>query len=156
MFPNAALAKLCDVIIKSEFIRNHRLEPTIGSKEGRELLKQIEDMPGHPPMASQDPDDSIYVLFVSDPSNKCLICGKTKNSPSMLGCVRRHLDHRPFRCAGKSGGCKSCPENDVYVVLSPLPNLTDYVCSLDASTSTDKKANQAICHFTVLMGLGVL
>jgi hypothetical protein len=48
-------------------------------------------------------------MFLEKGSNKCLFCGEYKSVLSRaVGCVRRHLEHRPFVCDGLS--CELCDE----------------------------------------------
>ncbi|KAG8838960.1 hypothetical protein FRC18_001779 [Serendipita sp. 400] len=54
---------------------------------------------------------SIFSLFVDMNTKMCLFCDKTHGSVErVIGCVRKHLGHRPFVCRGAKDGCKSCTE----------------------------------------------
>jgi hypothetical protein len=105
-FPNEALAKLLPLIVGSSFISAHQLEPTIDSEEGQALLSEIVYFTDCPPRALQISNLSIFTLMVDFSSRKCLICGSSKTSiDRAVGCIRSHLDHRPFVCGGGGSIC---------------------------------------------------
>lgn len=100
--PDEHLRALLDRILESEFLQNHQQEPTSDSLEGYTFLSDI-------PMHAGVPDGSIYLAFIEQSANRCLMCGNVKDCISRaLGCVRRHLDHRPYHCPGSLGDCRKC------------------------------------------------
>jgi hypothetical protein len=108
-FPSEARARLLDLIIQASFIKAHQLEPSIDSSEGQVLLKNVWDLPDCPPMAFQKSNLSIFALLIDLNVRRCLICGSAKSSlDRAIGCVRSHLDHRPFVCGGEPAGCFRC------------------------------------------------
>jgi hypothetical protein len=110
-FPNEACAKLLEFISQSTFIGSNQLEPSIDSDEGQRLLKNIRDMSDCPPMAFQKSNLSIFALLVDINSRRCLICNSAKSSlDRAIGCVRSHLNHRPFVCGGEPAGCVRCKD----------------------------------------------
>ena len=111
IFPNNALAKLLSLLAGSLFVSTHQPEPTIDSADGQALLSQIACIPDCPSTASQKTHISIYVLLLDIPKRKCLLCGSSKSSlDRAIGCVRSHLNHRPFVCGVQSACCTPCRE----------------------------------------------
>jgi len=111
IFPSEACARLFGLITQSHFIKAHQLEPSIDSSEGQALLKNVWNLSDCPPMASQKSNLSIFALLVDLNARRCLICGSTKISlDRAIGCVRSHLDHRPFVCGGEPAGCARCKD----------------------------------------------
>ncbi|KAG8819598.1 hypothetical protein FRC19_009672 [Serendipita sp. 401] len=54
---------------------------------------------------------SIYSVFVDPNAKACLFCDKAHRSiERTIGCVRKHLGHRPFACRGEIDGCNSCTD----------------------------------------------
>jgi hypothetical protein len=105
-FPNEACARLLDLIIEAHFIKTHQLEPSIDSREGQALLRNVWNLPGCPPMAFQKSNLSIFALSVDLYGCRCLICGSAKTSlDRAIACVHSHFDHRPFVCGGGPVGC---------------------------------------------------
>jgi len=112
IFPNEALARLLSLTSLSPFVLNHRLEPTVDSEEGQALIQNIRYLPDCPTTALQWSTLSIFTLFVNFQHRRCLLCGSKKTSlERAVGCVRSHLDHRPFICGIHSVRCASCNIN---------------------------------------------
>ena len=119
--PDNRLRSLLDRVIEAPFIRDHQLEPTQDSIEG--WLIMDDDLIDHGSSSTHSPAPcgSIYRLFISGSEHMCLFCGSKRGGLSRaLGCVRRHLDHRPFRCQGKLGGCNTCHDKYVSVVKKTI------------------------------------
>jgi hypothetical protein len=107
--PNERLRSLLDRVLEASFIRDHQLEPTQDSIEGR--LFMGDDFIDHESSSTHSPalSGSIYCLFISGAKHMCLFCRKPRGGISRaLGCVRGHLGHRPFHCQGISAGCTAC------------------------------------------------
>lgn len=103
--PSPALRKLLDDILTSSFVRFDTLEPLIGDYFGILFLLEVQYLPGCPSTIDSSQKDSLYTLFIKRPGNICLLCGKSTTCLNRaLGCVRAHLQHRPFKCTG----CLSC------------------------------------------------
>jgi hypothetical protein len=104
------------LIIKSKFYIEDLLEPTVDSDEAKAMFLEVQDwdiLPG-----SRSRGKSIYYVFIEGGSNRCRFCGAQKTSLyRVLGCVRSHLNHRPFQCSGSDMGCKICPSEAGYVHL---------------------------------------
>jgi hypothetical protein len=110
-FPNTARRSLLDLITQASFLKTHQNEPSIDSADGQALLMNMWDLSDCPPMAFQKSSLSIFALLVDVDSRTCLICGSSKTSlDRAIGCVRSHLDHRPFVCGGASVGCSRCQD----------------------------------------------
>jgi hypothetical protein len=112
--PDERLRALLDRVLGASFIRDHQLEPTQDSIEGRMIMG---DNHGFSSNHSPAPCGSIYRLFLSGDEHTCLFCGSIRGSISRaVGCVRRHLGHRPFHCQGRLGGCTTCHEEYVSMI----------------------------------------
>lgn len=110
---NTALIKLFLLIMESPFIRAHEMEPTIDSQDGQALLKQVQCLPDCPRNLFDLSESSVLTLFAAHPIFRCLICGNPKQSMTRVtGCIRSHLDHRPYACHGDAG-CETCPKDRV-------------------------------------------
>ena len=117
-FPNnAALRGFLDCLLHSLFIHNQDPEPLFTDDYGRYVLHQAARLQGCPQLDFSNPRQSILTVLVGK-SNRgrphCLICGNIRGSlPRILGCVRSHLQFKPFRCNGE--GCLSCNSVTGYV-----------------------------------------
>jgi hypothetical protein len=112
--PNVALRKLLDCILHSTFIHDQACEPRITDDYSKYVLRQISDLIGCPRIDFSMSKQSLFTLFVGKSGLRpcCLICDKSRESiPRTLGCVRSHLQHKPFRCEG----CQSCNEKNGFV-----------------------------------------
>lgn len=106
------VTRLRDLMLNSEFVQSGQLEPTIGSEEGGLFLKQIENELGHPPAVTHNNTLSIFTLLCC--GFRCLLCGDTKRSTQRaVGCIRSHLNHRPFVCKGRSDKCIACAKTSM-------------------------------------------
>jgi hypothetical protein len=122
--PDNRLRYLLDRVIGAPFIRDHQLEPTQDSIEG--WLIMGDDFIDHGPSFTHSPAPygSIYRLFISGDGYMCLFCGSKRDGLSRaLGCVRRHLGHRPFQCQGRPGGCATCDGAYVFILDNSLSSL---------------------------------
>jgi hypothetical protein len=109
IYPNPYLRSCLDRLLQSRFYRENDHEPTIGSLEGDLILGGIPTMLALSPLLMWRIGESIYIAFIDIAERRCLLCGTVKRSiPIALSCVRSHLNHKPFRCPGKSSGCNLC------------------------------------------------
>jgi hypothetical protein len=121
--PDERLRSLLDRVLEASFIRDHQLEPTQDSVEGWLIMGDDFIDHGSSSTYSPAPCGSIYRPFISGAEHMCLFCGSTRGGISRaLGCVRRHLGHRPFPCKGRLGDCTTCP--DEYVSVAEKTILT--------------------------------
>jgi hypothetical protein len=125
--PSVALRKLLDYILHSAFLHNQECEPLMADDYSKYVLRQIANLQGCPAIDLSSTKKSLLTLFVgkSGPRPCCLICGKSKGTiPRTLGCVRSHLQLKPFRC----GGCQLCNPRSGYVHPACISCLfkTDY------------------------------
>ncbi|KAG9031083.1 hypothetical protein FS842_004305, partial [Serendipita sp. 407] len=104
--PDPDRRNLFETVLKSEFYSEQKLEPVLGTLDATIILSSA----GTPALANDAPPNvSIFVLFIDREENMCLICGKTCAAlERLLGCVRRHFNHRPFSCGGGTEGCATC------------------------------------------------
>jgi len=101
-----ALGLLLSLIQTSEFIANHELEPTVD--QARALLLTVNNQTGVWLGKHARGRDSIYSLFVDRGSNTVWLCPHSQGNLSRaVGHIRSILNHRPFPCLGRSGGCAS-------------------------------------------------
>jgi hypothetical protein len=129
--PNVALRGLLDCILHSTFLANQEVEPTLTDEYGIYVLSQLVNLPQCPPIDFNVPKRSLFTLFVDRPHYRCLMCHTHKSSLSRaLGCVRSHLEHRPFRCMG----CQSCNSINGWVLETFFP-LFSYDEVLDTPSS---------------------
>jgi hypothetical protein len=109
---NEALAHYLDLINCSLFKWLDLPEPTLNHEEGRGLLEKISYLPGCPLVPERYRSRSIFILLVDCATKKCLICGVMKGTlERAIGCVRAHLNHRPFICGGNADGCLACDKS---------------------------------------------
>jgi hypothetical protein len=110
------LRSLYELIKRSDFYLENRLEPKIGSQEWNAILEQDEEVVAY--VNPQLMGKSIYTHFLKGSPHKCRICDSTKGSlVRAVACVRAHLDHRPFYCLGAEDGCKRCDRTHGYAHL---------------------------------------
>jgi hypothetical protein len=108
-YSNEARAQLLGLIRGSGFLLMNNLEPSIDSDEGQELVRKVAYLSGYPSIPSQLSSSSIFTLLVEFRERRCLMCGYVRTTlERAIGCVRSHLDHRPFACGGLSSGCLTC------------------------------------------------
>lgn len=108
--PNEYLRQCLNRIRVASFYLQGEHEPTQNTPDGLAILQTT------PPSSSRSAksDPSIYRIFLD--GTLCLMCGEEKKSvPRAAGCVRKHLDHRPFRCRGQLDGCANCSNGNEYV-----------------------------------------
>jgi hypothetical protein len=118
--PNIALRKLLDYVLHSAFIHNQDCEPLMTDDYSKYLLRQIANLRGCPAIDFSSSKKSLLTIFVGKSGRRpcCLICDKARGSiPRTLGCVRSHLQLKPFRC----GGCQSCNQTNGYVHPACIP-----------------------------------
>jgi hypothetical protein len=105
--PNEYLRQCLNRIRVASFYLQGEHEPTQNTPDGLAILQTT-------PLSSSRSDPSIYRIFLD--GTLCLMCGEEKKSvPRAVGCVRKHLDHRPFRCRGQLDGCENCSSGNGYV-----------------------------------------
>ena len=105
--PDSILRAQLDEVINSDYVRSDEHEPLTYKchKDGNKHTSSSKK--------SKTAKTSSYIRFIKRPGSVCLLCGSQKTSLSRaLGCVRAHLDHRPFRCSG----CELCNVIDGYVL----------------------------------------
>ncbi|KAG8830633.1 hypothetical protein FRC17_004584 [Serendipita sp. 399] len=105
--PDPQLRALLDTIPTTSFYLKQELEPRMDTPEAALILSKA----GAPFLACNvRKDQSLLFLFVDPDENQCLFCLKPYPCPDRaLGCVRKHLGHRPFSCGGGLVGCTKCP-----------------------------------------------
>ncbi|KAG8871716.1 hypothetical protein FRC20_010244 [Serendipita sp. 405] len=104
--PDPDRRNLFETILKSDFYKKQNPEPVLGTSNATAILSSAgtSALGNHAP-----PNVSIFVLFVDREKNMCLICGKTCAAiERLVGCVRKHFNHRPFACRGQAAGCTKC------------------------------------------------
>ncbi|KAG8834972.1 hypothetical protein FRC17_006068 [Serendipita sp. 399] len=116
---------LFKTIPRSEFYRNHELEPNLGTPEACAILSAA----GTPGLAYDAPKEaSIFSLFLNLESNTCRICEKSYGTlERALGCVRRDFCHRPFACGGEIIDCNACSISSPARFFT-LSGLRDHLC----------------------------
>jgi len=115
----AALSELLNIVMKSAFVSQDTLEPTIGSDVGEAILVEVYDKTGVWLGDKVREGESIYFLFIDQTFNRSWICGHFKRtSGRALGHIRSTLNHKPFPCLG-SHGChsKKCSSGARQVLL---------------------------------------
>jgi hypothetical protein len=101
-----ALKLLLSLVQDPESFGKHGMEPTVD--QARAQLLKVKTQTGVSLEKDARGRDSIYSLFADRGSNKVWLCEHTQGSPSRaIGHIRSILNHRPFPCLGRSGGCVS-------------------------------------------------
>ncbi|KAG8823728.1 hypothetical protein FRC19_003285 [Serendipita sp. 401] len=120
------LRNLLELIPKSSFYLANECEPSIDSPEGQSLLAQAQDK--GIPRKVKHPRKSIYHLFIE--GNMCRLCRTRKSATThALACVRRHLNHKPYVCAGPSVGCRLCDHQKGHRRFTARSLLYDHLWS---------------------------
>jgi hypothetical protein len=112
--PSLALWELLHCILHSVFLHDQGCEPLMADDYSKYVLRQIANLQGCPAIDFSSTKKSLLTLFVGKSGRRpcCLICGKSRGSiPRTLGCVRSHLQLKPFRC----GGCQLCNDRNGFV-----------------------------------------
>lgn len=121
--PSVALRGLLDYVLPSAFISDQVLEPFLADRHSIQILERIICLPQCPPVDFGNSKRSLFTLFVDNASPRCLFCGLSKRSlPQVLGCVRSHLNHKPFKCAG----CPLCNPVNGHAQFWTLALLKDH------------------------------
>ncbi|KAG8800938.1 hypothetical protein FRC16_001654 [Serendipita sp. 398] len=107
--PDPERRALLEQILVSQFYLRQDHEPQFGSPDAECVPLMAGTFLS---LACNAPrKGSIFSLFVDMNTKMCLFCDKTHGSVErVIGCVRKHLGHRPFVCRGVKDGCKSCTE----------------------------------------------
>ncbi|KAG8835428.1 hypothetical protein FRC17_003327 [Serendipita sp. 399] len=107
--PDTTRRTLLDEILRSSFYLENEHEPQLSTLEADIILV----MAGLDPLADcVTRKGSIYSLLINAVTMACLICDKTHGTTNRaLGCVRKHLGHRPFVCKGMRDRCRNCLES---------------------------------------------
>lgn len=114
--PNFALRTLLEDVLHSDYLRNQKREPLLSEPDGQLMVANVAKLAGFPPVSHGRKDQSLYALFLEPITNRCLFCSKIHGEirgvlSRAIGCVRAHLEHRPFRCSG----CGPCSQRQKYV-----------------------------------------
>lgn len=95
-----------DRILAASFHLDGEHEPRLNSPDGATILGTLSPACLFPNLKDSF---SIYRILVHDKDFGCLMCGKKHTSVTRaVGCIRKHLDHRPFVCRGPDAGCQTC------------------------------------------------
>ncbi|KAG8834969.1 hypothetical protein FRC17_006065 [Serendipita sp. 399] len=104
--PDPRRRSLLDAVMHSPFYHEHQHEPRLDAIDA-ELFAILWDFPSF--VVAPSKNQSIFSLFVDPGRRECMICAKThRTSDRALGCIRKHLGHRPFWCGGEKAGCTRC------------------------------------------------
>ncbi|KAG8830632.1 hypothetical protein FRC17_004583 [Serendipita sp. 399] len=111
-YPDTQRRAMLEEILASPFYLNNEHEPQLGTPEADFVLI----MAGACSLANEVPrKGSLYSLLVKSDTKTCLICNKPCGVMARaLGCVRKHLGHRPFVCRGEIDLCKQCTNSRPY------------------------------------------
>jgi len=118
--PNPALRKLLEEVLQSAFLRKQKVEPLLSEAAGRSMVAKLVGLEGYDQIFLRGGARSIYSLFVKKGTNRCLFCYSEKKALARaVGCVRSHLGHRPFVCAG-CGPCNESPDGPARFHMDSL------------------------------------
>ncbi|KAG8834976.1 hypothetical protein FRC17_006072 [Serendipita sp. 399] len=149
--PDPQLRALLDIIPTTSFYLNQELEPRIDTPEAALILSKA----GTPFLACNvRKDRSLLSLFVDSDENQCLFCFKAYPCPDRaLGCVRKHLGHRPFSCGGELVGCTKCPATRLarFFTLRGVRDHINKQVNKDECPKCDSEPVRATNHATIAM-----
>lgn len=141
--PNPALRRLLEQVLVADFIRLNTMEPCLNDDYSVIALSNVAKMVGCPLVIGKALQYSLFTLFLKRPGNICLLCGKSTTCLNRaLGCVRAHLQHRPFKCTG----CSLCSSVSGYAQFSTLAHLKDHVVRQTV------KQKCTLCQATIRIG----
>jgi hypothetical protein len=115
--PNEFLRGLLECFLHSIWMHNQHYEPQMMDDYSKYVLNQAANLNGRLHIDFNNPKKSLLTVFVGRSGSRpsCLICGKSKDTiPRALGCIRAHLQLKPFRCEG----CQACNQQNGYVYLA--------------------------------------
>lgn len=143
--PNNHRRYILDRVLQSEFYRNDTLEPMSCSPEGASILGLADS---NNDLTTDISRGSIYLVFLDQTKKRCLFCNKKASSVNRaLGCVRAHLNHRPFFCLGAAMGCQKCKGENKYVkILALIIHLLVH----DSHMGLDRRASSAMRYWTII------
>lgn len=119
--PDAYLRGCLNRVLEAAFYQNGDREPTMSSIESSTILGTLNRR------RCRD-NVSIYRIFVNEKGTNCLMCGKKSTSMTrLIGCVRKHLDHRPFICRGHDDDCETCPAGEESARFFTKALLDDHI-----------------------------
>lgn len=102
--------KLLEYILSTDWYREDDPEPKLGTREANEILclmKMVHNVTFTSTCIKTG--RSLFTLLTDPTLYKCFLCGLRKGSAQRaVECVRAHIGHRPFRCAGWRSGCSVC------------------------------------------------
>lgn len=113
-FPDPVRRACLDLVLQAPFLLADELEPALQTLDG---FLAIGAAAINPPLYTLL--GSIFHVFLDHTGKTCLICGAVKRTNARaVGCVRAHLNHRPFACPGGILGCVKCVPGIRYVLYS--------------------------------------
>ena len=103
-----ALDILLTLIKNSDPIRRNQREPDIEHEQAAWMLSIVKKQTNICLRGYAKNGQSIYCLFVNLANKTCFLCGtKLGSFTRAVDHVRGDLNHRPFLCSGRAGGCTS-------------------------------------------------